>query len=88
MFVTNNTKLTQNILSTAFTSSYDLSGLATYYIFECENEESSITLDAMQTKDFEFTLKYIVTDTENFKVDEKHNLVVEYMLKEVASLEI
>ena len=42
----------------------------------------------MQTKDFEFTLKYIVTDTENFKVDEKHNLVVEYMLKEVASLEI
>ena len=88
VFVTNNTKLTKNILSSAFTSSYDLSGLATYYTFECENEESSITLDAMQTKDFEFTLKYIVTDTANFKVDEKHNLVVGYMLKDVVSLEI
>lgn len=88
VFVTNNSNEQKNILANAFSSNYEIENNALFYTFECTDVEKSVQLGANQTQDFNFTLTYIITDTEEFKVTDKHNLAVSYMLKEVLSLEV
>lgn len=88
IFVTNNTTIAKTILASAFSASYAIGDYATYYTFTCNNEKTAISLAGNETQDFDFTLKYVVTDTENFIVDGKYDLAVSYMLKEVISLNI
>lgn len=88
VFVTNNTNEQKTILANAFSSNYAIENNALFYTFECIDTEKSVQLGSNQTQDFNFTLTYIITDTEEFKVTDKHNLAVSYMLKEVLSLEV
>ncbi len=88
VFVTNNTDTKKTILANAFSSNYEIEKNALFYTFECTDNEKSIMLDENQTQDFNFTLTYIITDTEDFKVANKRNLTVNYMQKEVLSLSV
>ena len=88
VFVLNNSTGTKTISINAFSADYIAGNSVLYYTTICDTNASSAELDAYESADFGFTLKYIVLDTENFDLNKTNNLTISYMFNEVISLNI
>lgn len=88
VFVLNNSTGTKTISINAFSADYIAGNSVLYYTTICDTNASSAELDAYESADFGFSLKYIVLDTENFDLNKTNNLTISYMFNEVISLNI
>ena len=85
VFVSNETNSTKTVRASAFTGSYDISEFGSFYKLECDDVQNSKTLPAGESEDFDFSLTYVITDTEKFKDNQKYGLTVNYMSEEIIS---
>lgn len=83
VFVMNETNSEKTIRASAFTGSYDISEFASFYKLECNESENSKTIDSKESEDFDFSLTYVITDTEKFKDNQKYGLTINYMSDEI-----
>lgn len=85
VFATNDSKQEKTLLTSGFTGSYAINNYASFYTFDCLNEESSKIIAPNQTGEFDISIKYIITDNKNFNDEQKYNLAISYMSEEVIS---
>ena len=88
LFVMNDSGSDKTILTNAFSASYDIGEFGSLYTFTCNEEEKYFSLSDGEVIDLDFTLKYIVTNTDKFLDFEKYDLVVNYMLEEILSFNV
>ena len=88
VFVVNETSDSKTIRASGFSARYDISDYATYYKIEYKDSENAKVLPAGESEDFDFSLVYVVTDTANFKDNEKYNLTISYVADEIISTAI
>ncbi len=88
VFALNKTDSTKTIKASAFAGSYAIGEFASFYKFEYNDSENTKIVPAGESEDFDFSLCYVITDTNNFKDTEKYNLTVKYMSAEVISANI
>ena len=88
LFVMNDSGATKTILTNAFSASYDIGEFGSLYTFTCNEEEKYFSLGDGEVIDLDFTLKYIVTNTDEFLDFEKYDLVINYMLEEILSFNV
>ncbi|MBR7172531.1 MAG: hypothetical protein IKD36_01930 [Clostridia bacterium] len=88
VFVVNETKTQKTFRASAFTGKYDISDYASFYKIECNESVNTKVLPAGESEDFDFSLVYVVTDSNNFKDNEKYNLTISYVSEEIISTEI
>ena len=85
VFATNNTSVSKTLRASAFSAEYDISSFATFYKLECNDSELLKTLPVGESEDFDFSLVYVITDTEKFKDNQKYDLTVNDMAEEIIS---
>lgn len=88
LFVMNDSGAAKTILTNAFSASYDIGEFGSLYTFTCNEEEKYFSLGDGEVIDLDFTLKYIVTNTDEFLDFEKYDLVINYMLEEILSFNV
>lgn len=88
VFAVNETSTNKTIHSSAFNGKYDIDSAGLFYKIECNDDEKSKTILPGESQDFDFSLTYVITDTENFKANNKFNLTINYMADEVFSIAV
>ena len=88
LFVMNDSKTAKTVLANAFSASYNIGEYGLLYTFTCNEDEKYFSLEAGEVVDLDFTLKYIVTNTDKFLDFEKYDLVINYMLEEVLAFNV
>ena len=88
VFVSNETKISKTIHSSAFEGTYNIGEYASFYKLECREESSSKVIMPGECDSFELEFVYVVNDSENFKPHLKYSLTVNYMSAEVISANI
>ena len=88
LFVMNDSGATKTILTNAFSASYDIGEFGSLYTFTCNEDDKYFSLSDGEVIDLDFTLKYIVTNTDEFLDFEKYDLVINYMLEEILSFNV
>lgn len=85
VFAMNETGLTKTVRASAFSGGYNISEFASFYKLECNEEMDSKVIKNGESEDFDFTLTYVITDTDNFKDNKQYNLTINYMANEIIS---
>ncbi len=88
LFIMNNSGISKTILANAFSASYDIGKYGSLYTFTCNEPDKYFVIDDSEVIDLDFSLKYIVTNTDEFLDFEKYDLVINYMLEEILSFNI
>lgn len=88
LFVMNDSGISKTILANAFSASYDIGAYGSLYTFTCNEDDKYFVVDDGEVIDLDFTLKYIVTNTDEFLDFEKYDLIINYMLEEILSFNV
>ena len=85
VFMVNETAMSKTVRASAFTGDYEIDNCASFYKMDCNDEQKSKIIPAGESEDFDFSLTYVITDTEIFKDTQKYNLTINYMTEEIIS---
>ena len=85
VFMVNETSAAKTVRASAFTGDYAIDDCASFYKIDCNDEQKSKIIPSGESEDFDFSLTYVITDTEVFKDTQKHNLTINYMSEEIIS---
>ena len=88
LFVMNDSGSEKVILANAFSASYNIGEFGSLYTFTCNEDDKYFSLSDGEVIDLDFTLKYIITNADEFLDFEKYDLVVNYMLEEILSFNV
>ena len=88
VFVSNSSIGTKTISVNAFSADYEAGEGLLYYTTTVDGNANMIELGSYESTDFEFTIKYIIVDDENFDLNKENNLVISYMFDEIISVNI
>lgn len=86
LFVTNNSNKSAKLLSSGFDGTYDIKEFASLYSFECLETNESKLVEANETIEFDFSIKYIVTQADLFDEDEEFTLNLNYLGSDLISV--
>ena len=88
LFIMNDSGVSKTVLANAFSASYDIGEFGSLYTFSCNETDKYFVVDDGEVIDLDFSLKYIVTNTDEFLDFEKYDLVINYMLEEILSFNV
>ncbi len=88
LFILNSSDKEASFLINGFSGKYNIGEFGKLFTFKCLNSEKSFDLKANEVKDLDFVATYVITDADNFKDNDKYDLVISYMLEEVFSVSV
>ncbi len=88
VFAMNEGLTSKTVKGSAFTGKYDIGNCASFYQITCNDLQSSKTIQTGESEDFDISITYVITNTENFKDNQKYDLTVSYMAKNIISLQV